>query len=168
MASPRASGNTVAFVSCNESAPITGIAIINRAGVRPAPRPFSALRSSTVVRKVYGLKPGCVHRVRNVRLGSFASVWPRTDDFRSTPINRQCYRASACLECARNGSGAPRAYGSLAQLWALVGSWRISVDRARRKVSLGHKREAACPTINDFAVCCANPPDPCSTGIAKT
>jgi hypothetical protein len=24
----------------------------------------------------------------NVRVGSIASVWPRTDDFRSTPINR--------------------------------------------------------------------------------
>ena len=33
----------------------------------------------------------------NVRVGSFASVWSRTDDFRSTPINRHRYRASACL-----------------------------------------------------------------------
>ena len=37
------------------------------------------------------------------RFGSFASVWPRTDDFRSTPINRHRYRASACLKCANNG-----------------------------------------------------------------
>ena len=36
--------------------------------------------------------------------GSFASVWPRTDDFRSIPINRHRYRASACLKCAKLGS----------------------------------------------------------------
>ena len=28
-----------------------------------------------------------------VRLGSVASVWPRTDDFRSTPVHRHRYRA---------------------------------------------------------------------------
>jgi hypothetical protein len=28
--------------------------------------------------------------------------WPHTDDFRSTPINRHRYRASACLKCAIN------------------------------------------------------------------
>ena len=36
---------------------------------------------------------------RDVRCGSFASVWPRTDDFRSTSINRHRYRASAGLKC---------------------------------------------------------------------
>jgi hypothetical protein len=35
--------------------------------------------------------------------GSIASVWPRTDDFRSTPINRHRYRASACLKRANSG-----------------------------------------------------------------
>jgi hypothetical protein len=34
-----------------------------------------------------------------VCLGSFASVWPRTDDFRSTPINRHPYRARECRKC---------------------------------------------------------------------
>src|SRR6267142_3789731 len=37
----------------------------------------------------------------DVSVGSFASVWPRTDDFRSTPINRHRYRASACLKSAK-------------------------------------------------------------------
>ena len=44
-----------------------------------------------------------VLRCSDVRFGSFASVWPRTDDFRSIPMNRRRYRASACLECAKNG-----------------------------------------------------------------
>ena len=39
----------------------------------------------------------------DVAFGSFASVWPRTDDFRSSPINRHRYRASACLKCANSG-----------------------------------------------------------------
>jgi hypothetical protein len=40
----------------------------------------------------------------DVRGGSIASVWPRTDDFRSTAINRHRYRASACLKSANSGS----------------------------------------------------------------
>ena len=32
--------------------------------------------------------------------GSFASVWPRTEDFHSPPINRHRHRASACLKRA--------------------------------------------------------------------
>src|SRR6266403_3712823 len=68
MASPseKQSGNTVAPVSCNEGVLITGIAI----SIEPAFDPrlgHSALLSA--MRKVYGLKPGSVHRVRNVRLG---------------------------------------------------------------------------------------------------
>jgi hypothetical protein len=34
--------------------------------------------------------------------GSVASIWPRTDDFRSPPINGHHYRASGCLKCAMN------------------------------------------------------------------
>ena len=34
------------------------------------------------------------------RLGSFASVLPRTDDFWSTPINRHRYCTPGCLTCA--------------------------------------------------------------------
>jgi len=37
----------------------------------------------------------------HVRSGPFASPWPRTDDFRSTPINRHRYRASASLRMCR-------------------------------------------------------------------
>ena len=39
-------------------------------------------------------------QVADVAFGSFASVWPRTDDFRSTPVNRHRYRASGCLKCS--------------------------------------------------------------------
>ena len=39
--------------------------------------------------------------------GSVASIWPRTDDFRSPPINGHHYRASGCLKCARSGNCAP-------------------------------------------------------------
>jgi hypothetical protein len=46
-------------------------------------------------------------------MGQKATVWPRTDDFRSTPINRHRYRPSACLECAITGRAQPR------QVWAL-------------------------------------------------
>ena len=37
---------------------------------------------------------------------SFASVWARTDDFRSVPINRHPYHAPACLKRASVGLGA--------------------------------------------------------------
>jgi hypothetical protein len=67
-----------------------------QAGVRPAPRPFSALRSSTVMRQVYGLKPGCVHRVRNVRLGSASDVAAGLPDVRSAPKNGHRATTSAC------------------------------------------------------------------------
>src|SRR5439155_13073552 len=40
------------------------------------------------------------------RDGSFASVWRRIDDFRSTPKNRHRHCPSACLKGANNGSGA--------------------------------------------------------------
>jgi hypothetical protein len=37
---------------------------------------------------------------------SIASVWSRTDDFRSTPKNRHRHRLSACLKSAKGGSDA--------------------------------------------------------------
>jgi hypothetical protein len=47
----------------------------------------------------------------DVRIGSIASAWPRTDDFRSTPINRHRCRASGCLKCAMSGQKSPVANG---------------------------------------------------------
>src|SRR5437660_11835485 len=41
---------------------------------------------------------------KDVPSGSFASVWRRTDDFRSTPKNRHRHRPSTCLKGANNGS----------------------------------------------------------------
>ena len=42
-------------------------------------------------------------RTVNVRDGSFTSVWPRTDDFRSTPVNGHSPDRRACLKGANNG-----------------------------------------------------------------
>jgi hypothetical protein len=44
--------------------------------------------------------------ISDVHFGSFASGWPRTDDF-STLISRHRYRASACLKCVRTGPHTP-------------------------------------------------------------
>ncbi len=38
--------------------------------------------------------------LREVAYGSISSFWPRTDDFRSTPISRHFQRPSACLKGA--------------------------------------------------------------------
>ena len=55
--------------------------------------------------------------VADFRNGSFASVRPRADDFRSAPINRHRYRASACLKCAnkRYRGGTKRSRGNTAR-----------------------------------------------------
>ena len=47
-----------------------------------------------------GMRLAGVQKRGEVRCGSFASIWPRADEFRSTPINRHHYRASGCLKCA--------------------------------------------------------------------
>ena len=62
------------------------------------PVPVSAASAQMAARHLLNRKTGLL---ANFRCRSFASVWPRTDDFRSTPINRHRYRASACLKCAR-------------------------------------------------------------------
>src|SRR3954447_10419610 len=51
------------------------------------------------------------HRRPHFCNGSFTSVWPHTDDFRSTPINRHRYRASGCLKGANNGPNLDALYG---------------------------------------------------------
>jgi hypothetical protein len=70
------------------------------AGLRPNQLPGRAAcqlpDQSTIIR----VRPSLTDSSRPRGARSFASVWPRTDDFRSTPINRHRYRASACLKCA--------------------------------------------------------------------
>ena len=49
---------------------------------------------------VYVLGVGVAGGMAARAQSSFASIWPRADEFRSTPINRHHYRASGCLKCA--------------------------------------------------------------------
>jgi hypothetical protein len=68
------------------------------------------------------------------QLGQNSDLGVFLNDVRSTPTNGHRVARTPRPKSARNGSEATRAYGSA-----------ISVDRARRKVRFGYKREAACP-----------------------
>src|SRR6185436_12549548 len=63
----------------------------------PGPKRFHSRSTSWLWRQSTASR---VKSTRKVRCGSLASVWLCTDDFRSPPINRHRYRASACLKRA--------------------------------------------------------------------
>jgi hypothetical protein len=64
----------------------------------------------------------------NDRNGSFVSVWPRTDDFRSTAINRHRYRASSCLKSAKNRHGHQAQYLQQDRRFGVAAIIRVSLE----------------------------------------
>ena len=84
------------------------------------------------------VSPSSAHLARiagpEVRVGSFASVWACTDDFRSTPKNRHRHSPSACLKSAMAQSRCAPA--------------RCAGARAERLVADGEDSDSRVASIN--------------------
>jgi hypothetical protein len=61
------------------------------------------------------------------RFGGQFRTWTRTDDFRSTPINRHRYHASACLKCQKATFAIDIETGGLLESMSATTDWRLAV-----------------------------------------